>query len=245
MTEFKLPRLADDPDAPFPDTYHALRRPNGLLAWGGDLHPRRLLAAYRQGIFPWSGPGEPLLWWSPSPRCVLLPGGLHVSRRLARTLRQRRYRYTADRAFTRVIHGCAGPRQGQRGTWITPGLRVAFERLHEQGHAHSVEVWRDEHLAGGLYGLALGRVFFAESMYFVERDASKLAMVALDAGLQRLGFELVDCQVDNPHLRSMGAQLVDRAGFEAVLLDAVGDGAGSAWDAEIVEQAANASAGVE
>lgn len=245
MTELTLPRLSDDPDAPFPDTRGALRRPNGLLAWGGDLHPRRLLAAYRRGIFPWSGPGEPLLWWTPSPRCVLLPGGLRISRRLARTLRQRRHRFTSDRAFGRVIRGCAAPRDGQRGTWITPGLVAAFEDLHARGHAHSVEVWRDQHLVGGLYGLALGRVFFAESMFFSERDASKLAMVGLDAGLRQLGFELVDCQVDNPHLRRMGASLMDRAGFEAVLEDAVGDAGRSRWDAVAVERAANASAGVQ
>jgi leucyl/phenylalanyl-tRNA--protein transferase len=209
-----LPRLGDDPDAPFPATRLALRSPNGLLAWGGDLNPRRLLRAYRMGIFPWYSQGQPVLWWSPAPRCVLHPAGVHLSRRTRRRFNTGRYRLTADSAFTDVIAGCAAPRVRDQGTWITTELRSAFERLHRRGHAHSIEVWRDNELCGGIYGLALGSVFFGESMFSRSTDASKIALVALCRLLVDWDFGLLDCQVGNPHLRRMGAVEIGRAAFE-------------------------------
>lgn len=212
-----LPRLGDNPGAPFPATRLALKAPNGLLAWGGDLDPRRLLRAYRMGIFPWYSAGQPVLWWSPAPRCVLYPAAVHLSRRTGRRYNSGRYRLTADRAFADVIAGCAAPRAGDPGTWITPELRVAFERLHRWGYAHSVEVWEGDTLCGGIYGLAIGSAFFGESMFSRCTDASKMALVALCRLLDGWGFGLVDCQVSNPHLRRMGAVEVRRVLFERQL----------------------------
>jgi leucyl/phenylalanyl-tRNA--protein transferase len=212
-----LPRLADDPGAPFPATRQALKSPNGLLAWGGNLHPQRLLAAYRKGIFPWYSEGQPLLWWSPAPRCVMFPGEVHLSRRTRRRYNSGRYRLTADSAFGEVIAACAGPRARDRGTWITPELRAAFEHLHRRGHAHSIEVWQEDRLCGGIYGLAIGSAFFGESMFSRSTDASKFALVALCRLLDAWGFGLLDCQVSNPHLRRMGAVEISRARFESML----------------------------
>ncbi|NND44546.1 MAG: leucyl/phenylalanyl-tRNA--protein transferase, partial [Xanthomonadales bacterium] len=173
-----IPQLGADPEAPFPACDSALPEPDGLLAWGGDLHPARLTRAYRRGIFPWYSAEQPILWWCPSRRAVLLPEDVYVSRRLARKLRQDRYRVTADQAFEAVIDGCARPRLGQPGTWITPDMRAAYLRLHEGGLAHSVEVWDGERLVGGIYGLAIGSAVFGESMFSEVPDASKLALVA-------------------------------------------------------------------
>ncbi|HLF30115.1 MAG TPA: leucyl/phenylalanyl-tRNA--protein transferase [Xanthomonadales bacterium] len=214
MSSPHLPRLGADPASAFPPTRHALRRPNGLLAWGGDLAPQRLLAAYRLGIFPWYSEGEPILWWSPAPRCVIVPGNVHLSRRTRRRYNTALYHVTADLAFEQVIGACAEPRHGQHGTWISTEMQRAYSLLHQAGHAHSVEVWRDNHLAGGIYGLALGRMFFGESMFSRETDASKIALVALCKQLQRWDFGLLDCQVPNPHLASLGAMTLPRQFFE-------------------------------
>src|SRR3990172_2855702 len=167
-----------EPDSPFPPLQAALRNPSGLLAAGGDLSPLRLLAAYKQGIFPWYGEGDPILWWSPDPRMVLIPEELRVSRSLAKTLRNRPYEIRFDTAFDEVIHGCAQPRPDQPGTWITAEMREAYNRLHRLGHAHSVETWIDGGLAGGLYGVAIGGVFFGEAMFANTRDAPKIALAA-------------------------------------------------------------------
>lgn len=218
----------DDPEAPFPSVATALRDPDGLLAAGGDLEPRRLLRAYRHGIFPWFGPGEPILWWSPDPRAVLYPERLHVSRRLTRTLRQGRFGISYDTCFARVVEACAAPRPESRGTWITPQMQAAYARLHALGHAHSIEVWRDGTLVGGLYGIALGQVFFGESMFSRERDASKVALAHLCARLRHLGFGLLDCQVVSGHLLRMGAERVPRSHF-LTLLDRLADAGPSAW----------------
>lgn len=217
-----------DPEAPFPPVASALRNPDGLLAAGGDLEPARLLRAYRNGIFPWFGPGEPILWWSPDPRAVLYPERLHVSRRLARTLRQQRFAISYDTCFAQVVAACAASRPESRGTWITPQMQAAYARLHDLGHAHSIEVWRDATLVGGLYGVALGRVFFGESMFSRERDASKVALAHLCARLRHLGFGLLDCQVVSGHLTRMGAERLSRERFVA-LLDELADAAPAPW----------------
>lgn len=214
-----LPRLGDEPGAPFPPTYRALRRPNGLLAWGGDLEPERLLRAYRQGIFPWFSPGEPILWWSPEPRCVIVPGAVHLSKRTRQRYNSGRFVITADQAFRQVISACAAPREGQDGTWISDAMQTAYDRLHQAGHAHSVEVWNQDRLAGGIYGIALGGMFFGESMFSRETDASKIALVALCRQLDDWNFQLLDCQVPNPHLMSLGAVTLPRLEFESMLQD--------------------------
>ncbi len=214
MNMLHLPNLGADPAAPFPSTAEALLRPNGLLAWGGDLQPERLLSAYRLGIFPWYTDGEPILWWSPAPRCVIFPSAVHLSRRTRRRYHTGGYRVTADTAFSEVVTACAAPRKGESGTWITAAMQRAFKRLHQFGHAHAVEVWRDKQLLGGIYGLALGKVFFGESMFSRETDASKIALVALCRQLAAWQFVLLDCQVPNPHLQSLGAVTLPRADFE-------------------------------
>lgn len=217
MTQrFRIPCLDPCPDAPFPDPALA-EHPEGLIAWGGDLAPRRLLRAYRAGIFPWYSADSPILWWSPEPRAVMLPGHAHISRRLARTLRQARFSISMDLAFDEVISGCAQPRGSDDGTWITGELRSAFTELHRQGHAHSFEVWMDGELAGGLYGLALGKIFFAESKFHRRKDASKIALVLLLKALQAWEFLLVDCQIWNPHLERLGVRLLNASRFRRAL----------------------------
>ena len=206
-----IPWLGDDDD--FPPVERARRRPNGLLAAGGDLSPQRLIAAYRRGIFPWYSEGEPILWWSPDPRVVLFPAELRIGRTLGKTLRKRHYQVTADRAFERVLEGCAQPRPDQIGTWITADMHRAYSRLYALGHAHSVESWRDGQLVGGLYGVALGRVFFGESMFSRASDASKVAFVHLVRQLVGWGFGLIDCQMRTPLLASFGARDIPRAQF--------------------------------
>ena len=207
----------EDPPESFPDAQTALREPNGLLAAGGDLSTERLLYAYRHGIFPWYERSEPVLWWSPDPRCVIVPGRVHVSRRLARLLRQQRFEIRLNTAFADVVDGCAAPRAYGGGTWITSAMRAAYLRLHALGHAHSIEAWRDGALAGGLYGVAVGEVFFGESMYSAERDASKVILAHLSRWLELHGFALIDCQVQSAHLVRMGAVMLPRRDFLQVL----------------------------
>ena len=192
---------------------------DGLLGTGGDLEPSTLLAAYRAGIFPWPAGGVDLLWWSPDPRAVLPPDGVHVSRSLSRVLRQRRFRVTIDAAFDAVVAGCAD--RGDDETWITPAMRAAYARLHRLGWAHSVEVWAGDALAGGLYGVALGGLFAAESMFHRVTDASKVALVALERHARAVGVELVDVQMPTPHLESMGAVAMPRDDYLAALARAV------------------------
>ncbi|WJW74384.1 leucyl/phenylalanyl-tRNA--protein transferase [Thiohalobacter sp. IOR34] len=205
-----------DPAAPgtgFPPVEAALREPDGLLALGGDLSPSRLLDAYRRGIFPWYEADQPILWWSPDPRMVLFPERLRVSRSLRKSLRNKGFEVTLDRDFAAVIHACAEPRAYERGTWLSPAMRHAYLQLFRLGHAHSAEAWLDGELVGGLYGVAIGRVFYGESMFSRVRDASKVAFVRLVRQLQAWGFGLIDCQVHTDHLASLGAAPIPRAEF--------------------------------
>jgi len=215
-----IPILGSDPESPFPAIEQALGEPQGLLAIGGDLSPARLVNAYRQGIFPWFADDQPILWWSPVPRCVIFPPTVHVSRRLRRRYNQGRYSLTADQSFAEVIEACAEPRPDEAGTWITADMKSAYVRLHELGIAHSVEVRMDRKLVGGIYGLSLGRVFFGESMFSKREDASKIALVSLCRQLENWGFTLLDCQVSNPHLLSMGAEEISRQDFKQHLKSA-------------------------
>ena len=208
---------SNDPEIAFPDVELALRDPDGLLALGGDLSVPRLLHAYRQGIFPWFGPRQPILWWSPDPRLVLYPKDLRISRSLARTLRKGRFLVTFDRDFRRVVELCAAPRPGQAGTWITPEMQTAYSQLHAAGVAHSAECWLDDKLVGGLYGVAIGRIFFGESMFTRVADASKVALVQLVRELQQRDFHLIDCQVHTGHLASLGAITLPRREFVRIL----------------------------
>lgn len=208
-------------DDPFPPLSHAAREPNGLLAAGADLSPARLLEAYRHGIFPWFSEGQPILWWSPDPRMVLFPAELKVSRSLARTLRKKDFEIRTDTAFPRVMEACGEPRPGQDGTWITPQMVEAYTALHRQGIAHSVETWRDGELIGGLYGIALGRMFFGESMFSRATDASKIALVTLVRQLADWNFGMIDCQMKTPHLASLGAREIPRAEFARRLRELV------------------------
>ena len=207
----------NDPPDHFPPVESALREPDGLLAAGGDLAPERLLWAYRHGIFPWYDEGQPLLWWSPDPRCVFQPGNLRVARRLQRTLRNSAAEVRVNTAFTRVIRACARPRRYTAGTWITQDVIAAFETLHAQGWAHSVEIWEDGELKGGLYGLAIGKAFFGESMWSDVPNASKIALIFLDRFLAAGEFDLLDCQVVSQHLQSLGAITIARPTFTARL----------------------------
>nr|WP_067295077.1 leucyl/phenylalanyl-tRNA--protein transferase [Marinobacterium profundum] len=197
----------------FPPNSRALKDPNGLLAAGGDLSPERILNAYRNGIFPWYNPGEPILWWSPDPRCVIYSDRLHISRSLRKRLRRSDYQVTFDQAFGAVMDGCAAPRAGSSGTWISPEMHAAYRQLHHKGHAHSVEVWQDGELTGGLYGIASGRMFFGESMFSRRTDASKIAFAWLVEQLKIWGYPLIDCQVHNPHLVTLGAEEITRETF--------------------------------
>lgn len=199
----------------FPPVENALTAPNGLLAFGGDLSPSRLLAAYRHGIFPWYSPGDPILWWSPDPRAVLHPHVLHISHSLRKFMRKRLFHITLNHAFSAVIHACANARQ--EGTWISPDMIAAYCRLHEQGHAHSIEVWCEDELVGGLYGIAQGKLFCGESMFSTRDNASKCALVALVAHFIHCGGQLLDCQVLNAHTASLGATEVPRSTYLAAL----------------------------
>jgi leucyl/phenylalanyl-tRNA--protein transferase len=224
-------QLAPRPTAPFPDPALAETEPNGLLAVGGDLSPQRLRNAYRLGIFPWYSAGQPILWWSPDPRLVLFPDGLRISRSLRRTLRRGTFSISLDRAFGAVIRACAAPRPDADGTWILPEIARAYERLHALGLAHSAEAWQDDELVGGLYGVAIGRTFFGESMFSRASDASKVALVHLVRSLAAWGYALIDCQVYTPHLASLGAVEIPRAEFQRRLAEAVdAPVAAQAWD---------------
>lgn len=204
---------ADDPPDRFPPSNAALAEPDGLLAAGGDLRPERLLAAYRQGIFPWSEAGQPLLWWTPNPRCVFLPGDFRVSRRLRQEIRSTTAEIRINTAFDEVIRQCAAPRRSGQGTWITPDMDAAYRVLHALGWAHSIEVWLDNTLVGGLYGLAIGPVFFGESMYSRRPNSSKLALLYLAKRMQQGDLALLDCQVVSAHLQSLGARTLPRTEF--------------------------------
>ena len=208
----------------FPPPERALREPDGLLAAGGDLSVARLLDAYHQGIFPWFSEDQPILWWSPDPRMVLLPDALRVTRSLAKTLRNRDHALSSDTDFRAVMEACAAPRPGSDGTWISPQMVDAYCALHQAGWAHSVEVRIDGALAGGLYGVAIGRVFFGESMFSRVRDASKMAFVHLVRRLHDAGFGLIDCQMATAHLASFGATPVPRREFLARLASLIHSG---------------------
>lgn len=208
---------SDDPPEAFPEIESAFDIPDGLLAAGGDLSPERLLYAYQHGIFPWYDSGQPILWWSPDPRCVLRPHEFHASKRLRRSLSRSKLEVSFNQAFSAVIAACAEDRIGQQGTWITDDMADAYSRLHQQGWAHSIEIWQENRLVGGLYGLAIGRAFFGESMFSRQTNASKAAMLALCQQMVLNDFEILDCQVESPHLVSLGASLMPRNKFAAVL----------------------------
>ena len=214
MSRSPLPMLGQAPDSPFPPPEQALRDPDGLLAMGGDLAPQRLLNAYRAGIFPWYSRGQPILWWSPDPRMVFRTDGVRLSSRFRRGLRACPWTVRADTAFDAVIAACARtPRPGQRGTWITPAMQAAYETLHRMGHAHSIEVYDGSALAGGIYGVAIGRMFFGESMFSGRSGGSKVALAALACALHAWGWPLIDAQVESPHLVSLGAGTMPRRDF--------------------------------
>jgi len=210
-----------DAGDPFPPPARALAEPNGLLAAGADLSVERLIAAYRRGIFPWYSAGQPILWWSPDPRMVLMPREVRLARSLRKRLRRRDYEVRADSAFEAVMRGCARPRAGQDGTWITGDMIAAYGALNRRGIAHSVETWIDGELAGGLYGVALGRMFFGESMFTRVTDASKIALAHLTRQIERWGFGMIDCQMATSHLAAFGAREIPRERFMARLAELV------------------------
>ncbi len=197
----------------FPALALALQEPNGLLAAGGDLSPQRILAAYQQGIFPWFMPGEPILWWSPSPRMVLFPAELVLPKSLKKVVSNRPYRITFDTAFVDVMKGCAAPRGIENGTWISDEMLAAYKALHESGFAHSFECWMDDELVGGLYGLAIGKMFYGESMFARRSDASKIAFAHAVKWLQAQGYQMIDCQMYTDHLARFGARQISRDQF--------------------------------
>lgn len=208
-------------DAPFPPVSKALHSPNGLLCAGGDLSAERIIGAYGQGIFPWFSEGDPILWWSPDPRMVLFPEELKVSRSLRKAAARDTYELRIDTSFREVMAACAAPRGGQAGTWIVPEMIEAYARLHDLGFAHSVESWRDGELAGGLYGISLGKVFFGESMFARAPDASKVALVRLVERLRREDYRVIDCQQATAHLASLGAREIPRAAFAQLLRESI------------------------
>ena len=217
-----------DPPGALPPTSRALREPNGLLAVGGALTPEWLVHAYRHGVFPWYSAEQPILWWAPDPRAVLVPEEFRISRSLARSIRRRGYVTRIDTAFEAVIEACAGPRHGGAGTWITREMHAAYVDLHRHGLAHSFEAWAGDELVGGLYGVALGRVFFGESMFTRSTDASKVALARLVGECRRRGVPLIDCQMPSPHLASLGSRNLPRGEFEQRLARLVAEPA-PAW----------------
>ena len=208
-------------DTPFPPVTQALQHPNGLLAAGGDLSPARLLAAYRLGIFPWFGEGDPILWWSPDPRMVLIPAEFKLSKSLRKTLRRGAYQLRTDTAFEQVMRACAAPRDGQDGTWIQEEMVRAYCELHHLGYAHSVETWMDDELVGGLYGVSIGKMFYGESMFSRRSDTSKIALAHLCAQLQRWEFGMIDCQMNTAHLATLGAHEIPRKEFLSQLQELI------------------------
>jgi leucyl/phenylalanyl-tRNA--protein transferase len=219
----------DDPPQAFPPVTAALDDPNGLLCAGGDLSPARLLEAYRRGIFPWYASGQPILWWSPDPRAVLLPADFRVSRSLGKAVRNRGFVTRVDTAFDEVVTQCGAASLRPEGTWITPAMQASYRTLHDLGYAHSVETWHGDRLVGGLYGVALGRVFFGESMFSHERDASKVALKRLVDEVGARDYELIDCQVESAHLASLGARALGRADFVRRLSEAISELTPRAW----------------
>jgi leucyl/phenylalanyl-tRNA--protein transferase len=218
----------DSPDT-FPPVNRALREPDGLLAAGGDLSPARLIAAYRRGIFPWYSAGQPILWWCPDPRTVLMPQEFKLSRSLAKTIRNKGFETRIDTVFEDVIGACGSSELRPAGTWLSPEMRAAYTQLYTFGFAHCVETWREGRLVGGLYGVALGEVFFGESMFSIERDASKIALARLCNELLQRGFHMIDCQMATPHLMSLGARLMPRAQFIARLAEHAGNRVPERW----------------
>lgn len=214
-----IPFLRDDDR--FPPVARALDAPNGLLAAGGDLSAERLLEAYRSGIFPWFSPGDPILWWSPDPRMVLFPQEFRLSTSLKKTLKRARFKVTTDQAFEQVVRACAAPRASENGTWIVEEMITAYCELHRLGHAHSVEVWIENELVGGLYGVAIGKMFYGESMFSKRTDGSKIAFAHMARQLEYWGFGMIDCQMYTPHLASLGAREIPRAEFVARLQDLI------------------------
>jgi len=206
----------DRPEA-LPPTRYALREPNGLLAVGGSLSTEWILHAYRRGVFPWFSEGQPILWWTPDPRAVLFPGEFRRSRSLAKSIRNGGFEVRLDTAFDDVVAGCAAPRRREPGTWITPEMHRSYLDLHTRGLAHSVETWRDGELVGGLYGVAIGKVFFGESMFSRARDASKVALSRLVDECEQRGIRLIDCQMATDHLTSLGSRSIPRRDFERLL----------------------------
>ncbi len=229
MAELRWLEPTDPPDA-FPSPHLALRDPDGLLAAGGDLSAERLLAAYQRGIFPWFNEGQPILWWSPDPRAVLIPSELRISRSLRRTLNRDHLTVTVDQAFAAVIANCAESR-ASTGTWITPEMREAYLELYELGHAHSVETWQGTKLVGGLYGVNIGRAFAGESMFSAVTDASKVALVRLARHCEALGVALIDCQLPTAHLASLGSRSLPRTEFLGRLADLQSQCANKPWAA--------------
>ncbi len=218
ITQNKLYWIAENILAEeFPDVSHALTEPDGLLAIGGVLNPSLLLDAYRKGIFPWYSEGQPVMWWSPDPRCVLFPDEFKISRSLKKSLRKDDYIVTFDQAFSDVVKSCAEPRLTSPGTWITQSVIKNYQLIHESGHAHSVECWHGETLVGGLYGIAIGKIFFGESMFSHTADASKICLAHLVHLVKKLGYELIDCQITSDHLKSLGAKTIPRNDFSDIL----------------------------
>lgn len=205
----------------FPAVARALTQPNGLLAAGGDLSASRLLEAYRNGIFPWFSPGDPILWWSPDPRMVLLPSEFKLSASLRKTLKRGNFEVRSNHAFEQVVRACAAPRKGENGTWIVEEMIAAYCELHRLRHAHSVEVWMEGELVGGLYGVAIGKMFYGESMFSHRTDGSKIAFAHMARQLERWDFGMIDCQMYTPHLASLGARAIPRAEFIAHLQDLI------------------------
>lgn len=244
--EILLHWLDQTKTAEFPHTSQALTNPNGLLAAGGDLSVTRLEAAYRRGIFPWYSEGEPILWWCPNPRTIFRPAQIHVSRSLARELRKDYWAVTFDQAFTQVLDGCSEPRKHESGTWLTDEMKAAYAALYLAGHAHSIELWHQQTLIGGLYGVSLGRVFFGESMFSRRSNASKIVLAQLGKQLARWNFKLLDCQVDSDHLFRMGAMHLEREEFEGILSNACDDNGPNQWafDADLRGNPNNLPAGL-
>ena len=216
---FDIPLIAsDDNKTPFPTSEWALTEPNGLIAAGGNLSPERLLMAYQSGIFPWFGEGEPILWWTPDPRCVIFSEQFKPNRSLRKIINSNKFEVRTNTAFEAVIDACAGPRQKESGTWITQSMRNAYIAMNELGHAHSVETWQDGKLVGGLYGIAIGAVFFGESMFSHVSNASKIALVSLTASER---YQLIDCQLESAHLQKMGAKVILRQEFQQLLSELI------------------------